>query len=111
LVSEVIHGTSSRFSDPARFAFAHGGKGGTPFPVPTRVYDETISTLKNSVEKAKIGQSDKQAAIKKLSEMAQQSEENFTTSDKFGELLKKENEDSWQYGGRTVKGFVKKEEK
>ena len=42
LVSEVIHGTPSRFSDPARFSFAHGGKDGHPFPVPTSVYDETM---------------------------------------------------------------------
>jgi hypothetical protein len=60
LVSEVIHGTSSRFTDPARFSFAHGGKGGKPFPVPVKVYDEVIETLKNSIEKAKIGENDKQ---------------------------------------------------
>src|SRR4030095_10842590 len=53
LVSEVIHGTPSRFKDPARFAFAHGGKDGHPFPVPIRVYDETISTLQTAVHKSK----------------------------------------------------------
>jgi uncharacterized protein len=63
LVSEVIHGTPSRFSDPARFSFAHGSKSGKPFPVPTKIYDETINTLKNSVEKAKLGDTDKQKAI------------------------------------------------
>jgi hypothetical protein len=46
LVSEVIHGTPSRFKDPARFSFAHGGKDGHPFPVPTKVYDETIAPFK-----------------------------------------------------------------
>ncbi len=108
LVSEVIHGTPSRFSDPARFAFAHGGKGGRPFPVPTKVYDETIKTLQNSVEKAKIGNSDKQKALKKLTELVQKSEENFTPNDNFETVLKKEREDSWKYGGRTVDGFIKK---
>lgn len=58
LVSEVIHGTPSRFSDPARFSFAHGGKGGRPFAVPTTVYDETIQTLKTSVERAKLCETD-----------------------------------------------------
>ena len=110
LVSEVIHGTPSRFSDPARFAFAHGGKGGRPFPVPTKVYDETITTLRSSVEKAKIGDADKQNAIKKLTEMAQKSEANFTPNDNFEALLQKEKDDAWQYGGRTVNGFVKKED-
>ena len=58
LVSEVIYGSPTRFNDPARFSFAHGGKDGHPFPVPLKVYDETISTLKSAVEKSKIGQSD-----------------------------------------------------
>lgn len=110
LVSEVIHGTPSRFTDPARFAFAHGGKGGKPFPIPTKVYDETIETLKNSVEKAKIGDSDKQTAIKKLIQLAQKSEENFITNDNFDALIQKEKDDAWKYGGRTINGFSKKED-
>lgn len=104
LVSEVIHGTTSRFKDPARFAFAHGGKDGHPFPVPTRVYDETISTLQQAVQKAKIGQSDKLQAIKKLTELAQKAEENFIPNDNFEQLIEKERNESWRYGGRTVMG-------
>ena len=65
LVSEVIHGTPSRFKDPARFSFAHGGKDGHPFPVPTKVYDEVIDTLQTAISKAKIGVNDKNEAIKK----------------------------------------------
>jgi uncharacterized protein len=107
LVSEVIHGTPSRFTDPARFAFAHGGKGGRPFPVPTKVYDEVIDTLKHSVEKAKIGDSDKQNAIQKLTQIAQKAEENFTPNDNFEALLQKEKDDAWKYGGRTINGFSK----
>jgi uncharacterized protein len=107
LVSEVIHGTPSRFSDPARFAFAHGGKSGNPFPVPTKVYDETIETLRNSVEKAKIGDSDKHNAIKKLTELAQKNEENFISNNNLDAILKKENEEAWKYGGRTLDGFSK----
>lgn len=108
LVSEIIHGTASRFSDPARFSFAHGGKNGTPFPVPTMVYDETISTLRNAVDRAKIGDRDKQKAIAKLSQLAQRAEQNFQPKDDFDELLKKERRDSWKYGGRTTKGFEEK---
>jgi hypothetical protein len=104
LVSEVIHGTSTRFKDPARFAFAHGGKDGHPFPVPTKVYDETISTLHKAVEKAKIGQSDKLQAIKKLTELAQKAEENFIPNNNFEQLIEKERNESWRYGGRTVMG-------
>src|SRR5690606_28886610 len=49
LVSEIIHGTPSRFSDPARFSFAHGGKDGHPFPVPLKIYDESIHIMENAV--------------------------------------------------------------
>jgi uncharacterized protein len=108
LVSEVIHGTQSRFTDPARFAFAHGGKRGNPFPVPTKVYDETIETLKNSVDKAKIGNTDKQQAIKKLSELAQKAEVDFTPNKSIEDLIQKEKDDSWKYGGRTMNGFSEK---
>lgn len=105
LVSEVIHGTASRFSDPARFSFAHGSKGGKPFPVPTKVYDETIATLKKSVEQAKIGQTDKHKAIQKLSELARQAEQNFEPNDRFEDLLQKERQEAWKHGGRTIDGF------
>jgi uncharacterized protein len=108
LVSEVIHGTPSRFTDPARFAFAHGSKNGkSSFPVPTHVYDDTISALKSSIEKAKMGETDKQEAIKKLTKLAQKAEENFIPNDNFESVLQKERDDSWKYGGRTVKGFSK----
>ena len=74
LVSEVIYGTPSRFKDPARFSFAHGGKDGHPFPVPTRVYDETIHILRTAIEKSKLGLTDKSEAVKKLHEVALKAE-------------------------------------
>lgn len=107
LVSEVIHGTPSRFSDPARYAFAHGGKGAKPFPIPVRVYDEVIETLKNSVDKAKLGENEKNEAIKKLHKFAQRAEVDFVPNDKFEDLLQKENEDSWKHGGRSIRGEAK----
>jgi hypothetical protein len=107
LVSEVIHGTSSRFEDPARFSFAHGGKDGHPFPVPTMVYDETISTLKLAVERAKLGNSDKAEAIKNLGRAAQRLEENFIPNNNFEQLIERERNESWKYGGKTVFGDTK----
>lgn len=104
LVSEVIHGTPSRFEDPARFSFAHGGKDGHPFPVPTKVYDETIQTLQTSVERAKLGITDKNEAIKNLSKAAQRLEENFKPNNNFEQLIERERNESWKYGGRTVFG-------
>src|SRR5580658_3045045 len=54
-VAEVVHGAPSRFSDPARFSLAHGGKDGHPFPVPIVVLDQTIRLLKAAVGRAKLG--------------------------------------------------------
>src|SRR5215203_28094 len=107
LVSEVIHGTPSRFKDPARFSFAHGGKDGHPFPVPTKTYDEVISTLQKAVYKAKIGQSDKTEALKKLHEIAVKAEKDFIPTDKLQQVIQKEVEESWQYGGKTIFGDAK----
>src|SRR5438105_4362167 len=66
LVAEVIHGTPTRFADPARFSFAHGGKDGHPFPVPLETYDETIAVLRRTLDEAKIGFTDKMDGIKRL---------------------------------------------
>jgi len=66
LVAEVVHGAPSRFSDPARFSFAHGGKDGHPFPVPLAIYDETLRVLRCAVDRAKLGQDDRLAALRRL---------------------------------------------
>src|SRR5215203_3095235 len=107
LVSEVIHGTPSRFKDPARFPFAHGGKDGHPFPVPTKTYDQVIDTLQKAISKAKIGQTDKTQAIKKLHEIAAKAEKDFIPTDNLQKLIEKEIKESWQYGGKTIFGDAK----
>jgi hypothetical protein len=107
LVSEVIHGTPSRFNDPARFAFAHGGKDGHPFPVPVRVYDETIDILQKSIQQAKLDAPEKAKAIKDLHSFAAKAEKDFVPNEKFAALIEKERSESWKYGGRTVFGIAK----
>ncbi|WP_316807924.1 DUF763 domain-containing protein [Pedobacter agri] len=107
LVSEVIYGTASRFSDPARYSFANGGKDGHPFPVPVNVYDETISVLTKAIEKAKIGDTDKQEAIKSLHQIAKNAEKDFIPNMDFDKVIAKERTESWKYGGKTVFGDEK----
>lgn len=107
LVSEVIYGTPSRFTDPARYSFAHGGKDGHPFPVPVNVFDETIGVLQKAVEKAKIGQTEKQQAIKSLHDIARNAEKDFTPNMDFEKVIEKERAESWKYGGRTIFGKEK----
>jgi hypothetical protein len=107
LVSEVIPGAPSRFDDAARFSFAHGGKDGHPFPVPTKIYDETISVLRDSVEKAKMGETDKKAAIHNLSKITQMLEKDFIPNADFDKVIAKERAESYKYGGRTVYSMAK----
>lgn len=110
LVSEVIYGTESRFTDPARFSFAHGGKDGHPFPVPTKTYDESIGLLRTAVDQAKIDRSDKIKAIRSLTIAAQRLEMDFEPQGNLDKLIEEERNNSWRYGGRTVMGHAKKPE-
>jgi len=100
-VAEVLHGAPSRFSDPARFSMAHGGKDGHPFPVPLKVYDQTIRVLKSAVAQAKLGNNDKLAAIRKLDEQARHLERNASGAG-FQEFIDQERAQAALYGGRTV---------
>jgi len=104
LVSEVIHGTPSRFDDPARFSFAHGGKDGHPFPVPTNTYDESIMVLQKALERAKIGFRERSEAIKNLTKVSLERERSFVPNNNFEDVIARERADSWKYGGRTVYG-------
>lgn len=108
LVSEVIHGTPSRFSDPARFSFAHGGKDGHPFPVPTSVYDETIEVFDKAIRQARLGDKDKSEALKNLSTISQEMEKKYTPGDYFDKWVEHERNTSYKYGGKTVKGDAQK---
>ncbi len=104
LVSEVIYGGPSRFSDPARFAFAHGGKDGHPFPVPLAVYDQSITILRKAVDSAKISRSDKLRGIQALSRIAQRIEERCDPFADVDRVIRYERRHSHEYGGRTVFG-------
>jgi hypothetical protein len=103
LVAEVVHGAPSRFSDPARFSVAHGGKDGHPFPVPLRVYDETIRVLKHAVDQAKLGREDKLSAIRKLDLQARALEAG-ATGPTFEAFVASERQSAAAHGGRTVFG-------
>lgn len=100
-VAEVIHGAPHRFADPARHSLAHGGKDGHPFPVPLKVYDETIRTLKYAVVKARLGQTEELAAIKRLDAEARRLEA-VAEGPSFEAFIAEERRMSPVYGGRTV---------
>ena len=73
MVAEVVHGAPYRFQDPARFSLAHGGKDRHPYPVPIKVYDETIRVLKSAVQKAKLGNTEEMQALRRLDDQARAS--------------------------------------
>lgn len=106
LVAEVIHGAPARFEDPARFSFAHGGKDGHPFPVPLKVYDETLRVMRDAVSRAKLGQADRLASLKRLDDQARALERVVLGVDVDG-IMRAERRASHRYGGRTVMGFAK----
>ncbi|MBV9220693.1 MAG: DUF763 domain-containing protein [Methylobacteriaceae bacterium] len=104
MVAEVVHGAPYRFSDPARFSFAHGGKDRHPFPVPLKVYDQTIRVMKSAVQAAKLGREEELAALKRLDDQARRIEsEAIDTS--VEALIEEERERSHSYGGRSVFGW------
>ena len=106
LVAEVVHGAPARFSDPARFSFAHGGKDGHPFPVPLRVYDETLRVLRDAVSSAKLGETDRLSALERLDRQARELESRVISTDVDG-IMQAERDASHRYGGRTVLGFAR----
>ena len=104
LVAEVMHGAPCRFTDPARFSFAHGGKDRHPFPVPIHVYDQTIAVLKSAVASAKLGQDDRLHALKRLDAESRRLEA-VADGGGFETVLAEERVRSASYGGRSVFGW------
>ncbi|MER9296497.1 DUF763 domain-containing protein [Mesorhizobium sp. M0621] len=104
LVAEVVHGAPCRFSDPGRFSLAHGGKDRHPFPVPLKVYDETIGVLKSAVQKAKLGHEEEIGALRRLDDQSRQVER-YVTGPSLKEIVAGEFDQSHLLGGRSVFGW------
>lgn len=104
LVAEVLHGAPCRFSDPGRFSLAHGGKDRHPFPVPLKVYDETIGVLKSAVQKARLGREEEVAALRRLDDQSRQVER-YATGPSLKEIIAGELDQSHLLGGRSVFGW------
>jgi len=102
LIAEVVHGTPTQFDDPARFAFAHGGKDGHPFPVPLRVYDESISVLRRALDLAKLGHSEKLDGMSRLDAFVRGIEKRRRPEADVEATVSHERAISRSLGGRTV---------
>ena len=115
LVAEVIHGAPTRFDDPARFSFAHGGKDGHPFPVPLKTYDESMNFLRTALDRAKgvrtgsasqtvnldFGK-EKLQALRRLERFTRTVEERLKPEADFDAIMKHERAISASLDGRTV---------
>jgi hypothetical protein len=104
MVAEVVHGAPYRFRDPARFSLAHGGKDRHPYPVPIKVYDETIRVLKSAVQQAKLGRDEEMQALKRLDDQARRLERT-ATGPSFEAHVAAERSRSTSLGGRSVFGW------
>lgn len=102
LVAEVVHGAPTRFEDPARFAFAHGGKDGHPFPVPLRVYDESIAVLRRALDAAKVGDRDKLDGFARLDRLTRAIEQGGSPDADVAAVIRHERRMAPIHGGRTV---------
>lgn len=114
LIAEVVHGTPTRFADPARFSFAHGGKDGHPFPVPLKTYDESLSVLRRALQRAKVGQTDKIDGFGRLDRFTRTIEKQVQPEVDFPAALAYERAISPSLDGRTVfddrKGIAKRKD-
>jgi hypothetical protein len=102
LIAEVVHGAPSRFSDPARFSFAHGGKDRYPFPVPLRTYDESLNYLRISLDAAKIGDGDKVDGFRRLDRFVRAVETRLEPEADFDAVVAREKSISPALDGRSV---------
>ncbi len=102
LIAEVVHGAPSRFSDPARFSFAHGGKDGHPFPVPLKTYDESLAVLRRSLDAARLNHTEKLQGFKRLDELTRTIETARQPLADFHATIQHERRISSSLGGRTV---------
>jgi hypothetical protein len=104
LIAEVVHGAPSRFSDPARFSFAHGGKDGHPFPVPLKTFDESISVLRKSLGAAKLQETDRVNGFRRLDQFTRKLEKQLSPTADLQAVVAHERQISPSLGGRTVLG-------
>jgi uncharacterized protein len=102
LVAEVVHGAPSRFSDPARFSFAHGGKDRHPFPVPLKTYDESLNVLRTALEAAKVGDKEKLDGFRRLNRFVQTVEKRFEPEADLAAVIAHEEAISPSLDGRSV---------
>jgi len=104
MVADVVHGAPYRFEDPARFSLAHGGKDRHPYPVPLKVYDETIRVLKSAVQNARLGRDEEMQALKRLDAQARQLE-HAATGPSLDAFIAGERSRSPELDGRSVFGW------
>ena len=102
MVAEVVHGTPVRFSDPARFSFAMGGKDRHPFPVPLKTYDQAIDVLRTALDKSKADGREKLDGFRRLNQFVQAVEDGVRTEVDFRAAIAHEKAISPALGGRTV---------
>jgi len=102
LIAEIVHGAPSRFSDPARFSFAHGGKDGHPFPVPLTTYDESLAVLRRCMDAARLGHTERLEGFRRLDRLTREVENQREPFANLDAVIAHEHAISRSIGGKTV---------
>ena len=102
LIAEVVHGAPSRFSDPARFSFALGGKDRHPFPVPLKTYDESLAVLRRSLDAARLEGREKLEGFARLERFVRAVEQRCAPQADFRAIVAHEHAISASLDGRSV---------
>ncbi|WP_247004747.1 DUF763 domain-containing protein [Halosolutus gelatinilyticus] len=62
LIGELVYDAESSREDPAKYAYAHGGKDGTPHPVERERYDRSIEYMRSTLQGAELERETKRLA-------------------------------------------------
>ena len=105
MVAEVVHGAPCRFTDPARFSLAHGGKDRHPFPVPTQ-------GLRRDDPRAEVGRARRRSSAARRSSprssgstIRRGGSSGTRPGPSVEALIAEERAASHRYGGRSVFGW------
>ncbi len=69
LTASLIYGEELQWQDPVKYAYAHGGKDGIPYPVDRESYEETISFLREALEGSPLDRRERKGALRRLAKL------------------------------------------
>jgi hypothetical protein len=69
LIGELVYDAESSREDPAKYAYAHGGKDATPHPVERERYDQSVEFMRSMLEGSELDRETRQSSLERLAEL------------------------------------------